>query len=642
MAFKISRLKDLTINKHDNGINYVYFSDFATFLKTNRQPSESQIRNSNVFSWLKGKDHAVQQINGQPAFRVNNILHFCFAHSNQFEVCRQITNEIQLCITTCDTGMKANVNTVLNIYQKVSKESFLDKEFTDKVLIEESSLETLNTHYKDEFTSTEWHRICFFEHHFQRSHSIDLASETYDSLLSRKSLFLENLKKTNDISDLMIKIAQREIFNRLKRKEIAETNQRVYVLGKFRHSPLMLELDITESLPDSSLITTIVCVDCTQSCSNGPGIHAYIELSDDCADSFSDITTIISHFLEKRHKEVFCEIVFFRCGSLNQYNNFEGGLSRFGIRDDFLTGKLQDQVLHVWKNFGREDVYFEDVRNCDICCLEKFMKPLSMNTFDVIQGWYIETPLVIQLLFEGYINRSSMRRTDDKQSFLAKKFKRLYCQYDTLLNSLNRCYFGIIQDMNTQELILNYHSISAVFNLTSSSGITFGIRTAEDKVKELTHSEKTYYNTYLRKYPMTYLSAVGEKMDCISLRDCVLILMMDNLVRLKKRADPDPGESRSMQLCTLPITIKGIPRDSSEVDSWHINECDQIDDLCECKKDAQFKRDEVDSLLLTLSDQQNLLLINCQKLFSFGFRVLWRQIFSGKTIVVYIQRTFLM
>ncbi|XP_053383815.1 uncharacterized protein LOC128550010 [Mercenaria mercenaria] len=182
--------------------------------------------------------------------------------------------------------------------------------------------------------------------------------------------------------------------------------------------------------------------------------------------------------------------------------------------------------------------------------------------------------------------------------------------------------------MNTQELTMNYQSISTVFNVASSSGMTQSITTAEEKLKKRAHSEKTYYNKYLRKYPLRYSTLAGEKLEHVSLRDCVLILMMDNLVRLKKRADPDPGESRTMQLCTLPITLEGIPQDSSDVRSWHADACEQIDKSCICKERVQLTSNDVGPLLLNLSSAQTSLLTNFQKLCCFGHRDIWKKIFE--------------
>jgi hypothetical protein len=69
-------------------------------------------------------------------------------------------------------------------------------------------------------------------------------------------------------------------------------------------------------------------------------------------------------------------------------------------------------------------------------------------------------------------------------------------------------------------------------------------------MKEKANSDFCYYNTYLRKYSIEYETVGGLVHNKVNLRGCVLIIMMDNLVRLKYHKDPEPGECRSMQICT--------------------------------------------------------------------------------------------
>jgi hypothetical protein len=53
---------------------------------------------------------------------------------------------------------------------------------------------------------------------------------------------------------------------------------------------------------------------------------------------------------------------------------------------------------------------------------------------------------------------------------------------------------------------------------------------------------------------------------------------------LKFRNDPDPGEARSKQICTLPITIQGLPKDCAEVSMWHDDSMCDGTSTCECKR----------------------------------------------------------
>ena len=99
---------------------------------------------------------------------------------------------------------------------------------------------------------------------------------------------------------------------------------------------------------------------------------------------------------------------------------------------------------------------------------EFITNPLNTKTLDVTSEWVREIPLEIQqLLSMIFINKDSVRRVDQLLSFLRTKLVRLYFLFHVDLNSYNRKYSGITQQLNTEELIVNYHSLSTVFQITS-------------------------------------------------------------------------------------------------------------------------------------------------------------------------------
>ncbi|CAG2195104.1 unnamed protein product [Mytilus edulis] len=201
-----------------------------------------------------------------------------------------------------------------------------------------------------------------------------------------------------------------------------------------------------------------------------------------------------------------------------------------------------------------------------------------MKTFDNITEWSLNVPIFGQLFLETFINEKSFRRLEHLDKFASSKLKKMYGCFDTLLNLLNKNYIGLLQDINSQELAMNYRSISTVFSVTSTSGATLSLNESEQRLKEKASSDLCYYNTYLKKHAISYETVAGLTKKELSIRDCILILMMDNLVRLKYDNDPDPGESRSMQICTLPITVKGMLKDALIVESWHDEQvCDGTD-----------------------------------------------------------------
>ena len=71
-----------------------------------------------------------------------------------------------------------------------------------------------------------------------------------------------------------------------------------------------------------------------------------------------------------------------------------------------------------------------------------------------------------------FINRESVRQAGDTTlQFLDNKITRLYSLYDTGLNTINRNYSGLIQDMNSDELAINHNSLTTVFSLSSNFGV---------------------------------------------------------------------------------------------------------------------------------------------------------------------------
>ena len=81
---------------------------------------------------------------------------------------------------------------------------------------------------------------------------------------------------------------------------------------------------------------------------------------------------------------------------------------------------------------------------------------------------------------------------------------RLYSVYDILLNIFNNHYFGVYQQTNIDELSMHFNSISTVFAITSSSGITSSLPNAEKRVQERSVDDICCHNTFLKKYSLEY------------------------------------------------------------------------------------------------------------------------------------------
>ena len=93
-----------------------------------------------------------------------------------------------------------------------------------------------------------------------------------------------------------------------------------------------------------------------------------------------------------------------------------------------------------------------------------------------------------------------------------------------------RSHFGIIQEQNTTEGMVNYQCLTDIFKLTPIMGITQSQRDAKGQRKLRATDERNYCNCAIHKYPLKYDSAGGQVNTMIPLRDYFVFAMLDNLV----------------------------------------------------------------------------------------------------------------
>ena len=215
------------------------------------------------------------------------------------------------------------------------------------------------------------------------------------------------------------------------------------------------------------------------------------------------------------------------------------------------------------------------------------LRPLRWNDFNVEREWVLDVPLEEQIIFEAFLNRTTVeKQTNDVNTCFKTKCVRMYALHDALLNLMNKNHCGIIQELSTSEfnqLMVNYHRLTDTFKMTHMMGITQGERHAEYQWNMRATDELKYYNYAIRKYPLKYDSGGGFVEQHVSLRDCFVFAMRDNLVTLTEKSNPEPGESRTGQVDTIQRTDLGIPNDSLIVSRIHMdNNCGGLNDVCPC------------------------------------------------------------
>ena len=66
--------------------------------------------------------------------------------------------------------------------------------------------------------------------------------------------------------------------------------------------------------------------------------------------------------------------------------------------------------------------------------------------------------------------------------------------------------------------LMNTRAINSVFNITSSSGITTCLKTAEEKLKKSANEDLCYYNTCLKRHNLFYEKDNWEEGKLVELK----------------------------------------------------------------------------------------------------------------------------
>ena len=176
------------------------------------------------------------------------------------------------------------------------------------------------------------------------------------------------------------------------------------------------------------------------------------------------------------------------------------------------------------------------------------------------------------------------------------------------------------------------------FEITSAAGATLSLIEAERQLKVRANKDLCYYNTFLKKYPIMLYPTSTNILSSVNLRECILLFMMNNLVRLSKHQDTLRSESRSYQLCTLPLSVKRLPVNSEIIDSWHTNaECDGTGS-CVCRKDTHMSKENGQDLLFRLTEDEAEIQTTFSIMNRWYFLPVWTQIKQGKK--TYFKETY--
>ena len=267
---------------------------------------------------------------------------------------------------------------------------------------------------------------------------------------------------------------------------------------------------------------------------------------------------------------------------------------------------------------------------CPRCFADK-LPPLDCKNHDILMEWFIYIPLWAQILLGFFINEDTVKyycKTEAQRlDYVVKKIKRLFAQYEALMKIRNFKFFGVLQELHTKMLLMGYHDIKTVFQICHATSSTLSLTKAESMMKTEADPNLCHFNAYLKKRPMTYIRDGVQITRRIGMRDCYNYVNLDNLMRLNWHRDPEPGTSRSSQICTLPITVEGVPKDADICRTWHSDKCDHSYPKCSCKTEIPLTKEDFESKILTITAEEQEVLNRFKKLSTWKLGIDWNKMY---------------
>jgi hypothetical protein len=517
-------------------------------------------------------------------------------------------------------------HTVYQLYKEIVKSKLLEIN-ADFSLID-SDIRTLQVIHRAHFSVGEWRQICIFEH--QYGHTNPKEDWEHEKLTQDKWHFWKSCQDAQSLAKQIISVSKATLNQNENRKMATSLRKQPIIQASRKHRFVKIENDVENALKIRFRdIGQVVAADVESSIHHN-SVHIYVELM-----SHQDITanakTVIQRVLERHHKCGFSLIIFFKAGSFDKYKQ-DDKVAKFTLRDAVLMGQIQKNLIAQYEGTN-DDIVYDELEDdsdkgieCATCFDENTAEQLDVETLDIFKEWYCNVPLQLQLILHQFVNTRSLFRSDDKIMFMRQKLQLLYGIYDTLLHVYNKNYFGVFQMANADELIMGYKSVQTVFEVSSNAGASTSFSFAERRLKSRAVKDDLYYSAYLKPYLMTYQTDAGMVTKEVRMRDCFIILMIDNLVRLRFNDDPDRGEHRSKQMNLLPITVQGVPADSIIITSWHNpNICNGTND-CPCKNPVTLTKDNISECLFELSEAEAIVHGRFSKLCTWGSQSTWKQI----------------
>ena len=589
------------------------FEDFIKFLKDNKVEGDKTIRVDHIrLSLAKHKE--LRYVNDNTYITFQGLLVCVINRKDDLQIFKSIFDSI----TKILTGQKVEeTSTVLSLYEEVAKVK-LSISFCD-FQIEEQNINTIHADYKNYFSAEEWQNICLFEYHFNKNNPEILS---YEDQLVEKTKYFKGLKDAVNLTKPLsnLSVSNYIVENQNRRHTADILNGQTLIKDGVTHTYTGLHESLSICQKNESLnSSTLVSAECAASVCSGhvSGVHIFADVSDLSQEHFEEKAEIIRSEIKKKHNIFVPEVIFLEKGTLSKYSCENcSSVHKFQLRDEYFAKTISERVLYI-SNGAEEssadllDLEVIEVHHDSYCkncfnSVESFIcKPLDWKRFDLLSEWYLEIPLELQILLSNiFINRRSLSKLETTSLYMKNKLSKLYALLEFGLNIFNKNYYGVNQRLNTEELIVNYHAVSTVFSITAQSGATHSLKFENNWLQRRADTDQIYFETFLKKHPMIYQTRNEdqESEKLVSMRECLAIIYLDNLLRYTGHRDPDRGKKQTSQLCTLPMTVKGLPRDSMTVARWHQEGCGLASN-CVCMDNKVLLKSEK-HLLLDLTEPE--------------------------------------
>jgi len=607
-----------------NGSCWIECERLSTFLQNSRGENEPNVNYSNILRDLRSYKAGNSEFKWKKIVSASSVLKYLIKLSDKYSVCETVLSELTDIVFNFQQKENRNIFNVVDLYKEIAKYDLWCEDLLLNVNIKHSY--TLYTDYKSHFNELEWKKICYFEYHFGRGRKTILQ---YEEELQEKCVFLQSLKISKNTAEVSQQKCEQTIQTNNLRKSAADAiHGQNCVHNDVTHSYIQLDKTLNACLEQYlSGKGKCVCISCNNSCVHQGDIHVVVELKTCSNETFSEIANLLSIELQGKHNLKSTTFVFVKDGTLDSYKCKycdEGNSHRFQLQRD-LNSKTQEFVIGgatVTELQYNDPELLQEVPHLQMCaeCFSSICyhsaDALDWRSFDVVTEWLHHVPIEIQLFFSTwFVNKRSIKKSRTPSEYLQTKTTKLYALFDAGLSLLNRNYHGVIQQLNSEDLLINYHSLTTVFDITSSFGCTYSLKTAERWLKMASDPNVSHFETFINRYPLTYQTHFETKARThnVSLQDCYLVFFMDNLVRLTTHEDPDPGMNRTSQVCTLPLTFKGLPRNNIVTESWHSETCEDLSSECKCMDSIHLSKDDY-KLLVECSPAESLAwqMFSCQ------------------------------